>query len=1087
MNGYLYCGDFIVYTQGLVGSRRFFTLRPNNEILLDEDRNAASVLRLYMGGGGRCVFTTRPMTKDGVENAYDVVLRFDKDCGAGVLETSPCFYQELIVRSSIGPKGGTDYVKIKDYRLGSMAGRRKPEDHFYLEFDMFSLFPPGPWTFEPVELPPFSKRDKRLLNFADDTIAIEIKESDVRSSHFERARLIGCDFTGSKLDEGWFNDTVFGENGKIAILNDTTWAKGYFNNTNFSGCSLERADFRDALFNLPDPFPFPDPRVTPTQFKGANLKGADFTGCDLRGLNFENADLTGAKLAGAKMHTANLTNATLTGADLSRTDLTTVVYGVQRPIMQRKDPSAADRKTNLCGVTLKADLLGKDWRCLDLTGATLQDIPTDMSNLLGCYSIMPKVNFAACNLTDADLRFATLNEAKFNSANLHGAMLSGLDLTTAEFDKADFSGTNLVGTDLSGRDLTTVINSLPAVGSADTANRTKLCRTKFNAGLFGKNWTALDMTDAVIEKRTETDLTGMQANDALLSSVTLSGANFNPAKKDGGAVNSSFARVRFNGADLTRVQFKNASLEGAQFGSFTAVFRMPYPDGAADWKEALAGLGFEPAATATLMEVESARHSLLRTGRLGDEKTFVVRREMRAGGLEELVVLEEAVAATLSKAYLAGASLKNANLEGATADSVHIYSLDGSTSQLEGAMMSRIRLIGANLGSASLAKVQMQGATLTGAILTNADLREANLSAAADGSSTDLTASHLSGANFKDAKLHGALLTDAAIATANGVYLFSVETQLKSELEVYKTKQLNKAAPDDFDEILAAMTSLDTTKIIPVLKASLFDIGSAATATLLLSETCEWDVEDKKNKKTWTVKLNTTGTSPVLQTADKTFPSDFLPNYLMALRTKRIDILIPAFRQLDIDLSHETSVTEKQSRSARWRVRSDGHPDIIVWTRLFDIGQRKLIAETAWEQIRSAFNTKSRPLELKATLKKLSGTEAWLVDNDSDNPGAFTQGYVKFKILAAGDITVYGTDFRVSRLAQDDRLEVVTQKLSPPGYFDRLIMDGETTLPNGSKLKDLGTATWKDEWLHAADSPQPPKCVPSRDGYCPPD
>ncbi len=1087
MNGYLYCGDFIVYTQGLVGRQRFFTLRANSEILLDEDRNAACILRLHMGGDGRCVLTTRPMIKDGVESAYDVVLRFDHDCGAGVLETSPCFLQELIVRPAIGPKGGNDYVKIKDYRLGSMAGRRKPEDHFYLEYELNPLFPPGPWTFEPVELPPFSKRDKRFLNFADDTIAIEIKESDIRSSHFERARLMGCDFTGSKLDEGWFNDAVFGENGKIATLNDTTWTKGYFNNTNFSDCSLERADFRAAVFNLPDPFPFPDPRVTPTQFKGANLKGADFTGCDLRGLNFENADLTGAKLAGARMHTANLTNAILTGADLSKTDLTTVVYGIQRPIMHRKDPSATDRKTKLCEATLKADLLGKDWRCLDLTDATVQDIPIDMSKLLGCYSVMPKVNLEGRNLTDADFRFATLNEAKFNSANLKGAILSGLDLTTAEFQKADFSGTKLEGTDLSGRDLTTVVNSLPAVGSANTANRTKLCRTKFNAGLFGKNWTALDMTDAVIEKRTETDLTGMQANDALLLKVTLSGANFNPAKTDGGKVNSSFARVRFNGADLTRVQFKNASLEGAQFGCFTTVFRMPYPDGAADWKEALVSVGFEPAAHATLMEVELGREGLLQTGRPGDEKRFVARREMRAGGLEELVVLEEAVAATLSKAYLAGASLKNANLEGATADFVHIYSFDGSTSQLEGAMMSRIRLIGANLGSANLAKAQMQGATLTDAILTNADLREANLSPASDGSSTDLTASHLSGANFKDAKLHGALLTDAAIATANGVYLFSAEAGLKSELDIYKTKQLNKASPDDFDDILAAMTSLDTVKLIPVLKASGFNVGSAATATLLLSEAYEWDVEDKKNKKTWTVKLNTTGISPTLQTGDKTFPSEFLPNYLMALRTKRIDILIPAFRHLDIDLSLETSVTEKQSRAARWRVKSEGHADIIIWTRLFDLGQRKLIAETSWEQIRSAFSTKSRPLELKATLKKLSGTEAWLVDNDSDNPGAFTQGYVKFKIMASAEVAVYGTDFRVSRLAQDDRLEIVTEKLCPPGDFDRLIMDGETTLPNGIKLKDLGTETWNDKWLYAADSPQPPKCVPSRDGYCPPD
>ena len=96
---------------------------------------------------------------------------------------------------------------------------------------------------------------------------------------------------------------------------------------------------------------------------------------------------------------------------------------------------------------------------------------------------------------------------------------------------------------------------------------------------------------------------------------------------------------------------------------------------------------------------------------------------------------------TLVEAYLEGANLRGADLEGA---------------YLRGANLRDADLAGANLRGANLEGANLRGADLAGAYLRGANLRDA-----------DLAGANLRGANLRDAYLRGANLRGADLADAN--------------------------------------------------------------------------------------------------------------------------------------------------------------------------------------------------------------------------------------------------------------------------------------------------------------------------------
>jgi hypothetical protein len=145
--------------------------------------------------------------------------------------------------------------------------------------------------------------------------------------------------------------------------------------------------------------------------------------------------------------------------------------------------------------------------------------------------------------------------------------------------------------------------------------------------------------------------------------------------------------------------------------------------------------------------------------------------------------------------------------------------------------------------------------------------------------------------------------------------------------------------------------------------------------------------------------------------------------------------------------------------------------------------------QSACTRLRAFFEANQRALIDRAVIEKGDGQPVnWTVDSDSGNPGALTPGYVRFNIVSTPTgYEVFGDMLRITRLDANNRTGVALVPMLKPTGLDKRIMDGDTCCPNGSRVKDQRSTQWSDDWLWAKTPPQPPKCVPSMHGYCPPE
>ncbi|MFZ6743045.1 pentapeptide repeat-containing protein [Undibacterium sp. JH2W] len=1085
MENKIYMGHFIV---SIIADRtedgkkeRFMTL-VGNEVQLHTERSRAMLIRLYTTNYS-VVLASTPTTIGGYEREFYLHFAFSggADTGHANLVFPAYAVHDIYSKEKIGPEGGETIIMRDGSLLCCSAGHDQTPHLFRLHPERIPTSRPNPWKFEPAPVPSFAGGDLRFVNFQNDRFILNAPGANLSHSSLYGARLCGSTLNNVNFDHSNNSDTAYGEGDIGSTLDDSTWNHAGCLETIFRKCSLQRADFSKAEFSsskiLPRDAYKHAIRNGPPKFIKADLQDADFSTSDLRGVDFTSADLRGAKLKGALMDKCILTGADLSGADLSDTDLRNVIFDDKRPRLSPEKISSGDRRTILRNTQLKASLLGLNWNNLDLTSATIYDIPTDLSELKAKQANLTNIDFTGCKLTDADFRLSALSKVDFTSADLSNANFSDLDLRNVTLTCATVSNVQVDGTDLSGLDLRTVKISKPIIGSVDTKRRTKLCKTKLNANLFGKVWTALDLTDASIAKLTTTDLTGMQADDALLTGVTLSDANFNSNDSDTTKIVSSFRRALFHGADLQRTQFKNAILEGAQFGAYRPVFRMSADE--AD-RQGLPAFWAQRLNLATLHAEEPLRH----LDANNNNPALLHRYESRANGERELLLLTTAVPANLSNAYLAGANLTNANLEEVTANGVHIYGGEDGRSQLAGAVMTRIKLVGANLGSADLTKAQLQGANLNGANLVGAKLDGADLSPAKSGTTslTDLTGAYLAGASFDNTKLNGAILTGAAVPGRNGVYLFTLSNaQAITEIRASKFKNLR------FKDYRSDLSKLNLDELSKKLIKEGFSINAGAKLSLVASDPVKWEII--MDNLTYRLDL-LVEESPVKLTVndDKQLNTTFLSNHLAALQNNQLDVLILAFKEIGISLTANAKIVAKDpQRPSNWKIHNNSpDPDLLLSTGLYKTGKNDLYVGTPWDLARNEFKIQKMGLQAGAKLKT-GDKDQWLLSNEIADLNGIHTGYVEFRLIAeeTGSIAVFGTTLQVVRLTAENKLQVFPTVLLPPKGFDQHIMDGETYCPNGQRLQDLGVGTWDEKWLRTNASPKPPTCVPSKDGWCP--
>jgi len=152
-----------------------------------------------------------------------------------------------------------------------------------------------------------------------DLIDASFKDADVSRSSIAGANLERADFTGASLYRTDFTGTVLREaNFRRADLDDAI-----LNGANLQGANLVSADFSEIDFEINPNFRGADLRNA--NFLRATLNGVDFTGARLDEANFNRAEMkatifTNTDMNEAEMRDANAQGARFNGADVSDVD-----------------------------------------------------------------------------------------------------------------------------------------------------------------------------------------------------------------------------------------------------------------------------------------------------------------------------------------------------------------------------------------------------------------------------------------------------------------------------------------------------------------------------------------------------------------------------------------------------------------------------------------------------------------------------------------------------------------------------------------------------------------------------------------------
>lgn len=434
----------------------------------------------------------------------------------------------------------------------------------------------------------------------------------IQGADLTGANLSGCDFT-SVGDWGSQPPNLAGANLTDAVLIPSmvnvqmpgaTLAGVHLSGIDLSGANLSGCDLRQ------------------TAVAGCNLAGADLSevwlcGIDLRGTGLTNVNLSSSDLSGCNLTDVDLTGANLTsvnftqcipsGMKLAGNNLTgTAFTGLDFTTVQFPSPLGQSTDSNAPTIFAQAKLpyaaVGLDWSCLDLTGATILGVPTDLAGLNAAGAVLSGRSFQNCNLDGANFAQATLDGTDFTGASLNNAVFNGANMTGAVFTKAKLNDASFVGAALGGVSQDQAAEfSFAYVSNCDFSQANLFGVSFAGASLVGGNKLSgsanLQETDFSNAYMANADLTGAvlqgaKFDGAFMVECILVNVDLSPTRD--GSVPSSLTSAclqdaDFQGANLAGANLSNAAITDVagsipmqyyeQNGNLTPSFPMPYPAG----------------------------------------------------------------------------------------------------------------------------------------------------------------------------------------------------------------------------------------------------------------------------------------------------------------------------------------------------------------------------------------------------------------------------------------------------------------------------------------------------------------------------
>ena len=362
-----------------------------------------------------------------------------------------------------------------------------------------------------------------------------------------------------------------------------------------------------------------------------NGDGLDFSWLDLTGVKLTNCSLKKAQFNNCSMQGTDFSGSNLAGANLNQVDLTGVVVANPLPHFHTtplQPPSHDNPRTTLVGSRLKQSLLDNDWSMLDLTGATIMNLPSPLSSetkpLKANYSILTGLN--ENTLSDLSLDHAVFDNAVLDRVNLNGCVLSNASFIQASMHETVLSNATLKNAVMTGAQLGSLSQlfmlpagyeaHLKAGPSVDPPLRDQFAQHGITLSptatvtprAADRVWELNDAGNGIIYNvRLEGDPSkvlmvykpGVAASlvNAYMPNAVLTGANLygviatgvqfygSKARLDGSAI---LEKVEFNDANLSNVNFTQANLYGANLSNshlFNAKFNnanlSPSADGVA--------------------------------------------------------------------------------------------------------------------------------------------------------------------------------------------------------------------------------------------------------------------------------------------------------------------------------------------------------------------------------------------------------------------------------------------------------------------------------------------------------------------------
>jgi uncharacterized protein YjbI with pentapeptide repeats len=501
------------------------------------------------------------------------------------------------------------------------------------------------------------------------------------TAQFKWTKLVGADLSGATGRPDFDRADLTG-----ALLLSVEFERVNFQQTKMAGAVLAGAQAPGSHFTLAD-------------LSGADLSYAALDGGMFRGAVLRGANLTGASFRGYDGQPADFTNADLEGAILDGATFTSAVYNCET-----KWPAGFDPGTHgLVNYYGDNDCGTPDFSWLR------EPFLRDRHGLEPVDTASGMVSFAERQLQGVSFRGAWLPTSDFVKANLAGADLSHVKA------ELDVRGADLTNADLSFADLTRwKVDPSTKLDGVKLRGARILIKTGGTSGIEHPDLAKMDFRGAILVGYPATLPEGI---DPVAMGIVLTGTQHMIPRFEGYNLRNADLR----GFDLSRAWFQGIDLSGA------------------DLRGAILNDVDFRGATLTGTKLLGACYGIHTRWPEGFDTAaagVVYCGEYRNGARRELpppdMPVPNLAGEDLSEREFQEAFLLNANLDRAVLKHTRFY-----ISYMKGASLR-----GADLTGASLISVFLEGADLTGASLRNADLRGARLSDA------NLTKADLTGAVY---------------------------------------------------------------------------------------------------------------------------------------------------------------------------------------------------------------------------------------------------------------------------------------------------------------------------------------------------